>query len=75
MKISEKKWVCVHSNKVMDKSNFEDFIKESDNDKNSIKEAEVEYHRWRLLPSSSSSSPSVEEVEDVHPSLVQPSLV
>jgi hypothetical protein len=30
-----------------------EFIRESDNDKNSIQEAEVEYHRWRLLPSSS----------------------
>ena len=49
----EKKWVCVHCNKVMDKSNFEDFIKESDNDKNSNQEAVVEYHHWSLLPSSS----------------------
>ena len=42
----EKKWVCVHCNKVMGKSNFEDFIKESDNDKNSNQEAVVEYHHW-----------------------------
>ena len=69
----EKKWVCVHCNKVMDKSNFEDFIKESDNDKNSNQEAVVEYHNWSLLPSSSPSEG--EEMEDVHPSLVQPSLV
>ena len=62
----EKKWVCVHCNKVMDKSNFEDFIKESDNDKNSNQEAVVEYHHWSLLPSSSPSEG--EEMEDVHPS-------
>ena len=69
----EKTWICVHCSKIMDKSNFKDFIKESDNDKSSIQKAEVEYHRWRLLPSSSPSEG--EEKEDVHSSLVQPSLV
>jgi hypothetical protein len=34
----------------MDGTNFTDFIKESDNDKNSIQEARVQYHTWRLLP-------------------------
>ena len=27
-----------------------EFIRESDNDKNSNQEAKVEYHAWRLLP-------------------------
>jgi hypothetical protein len=54
----------------MDRNNFVDFIKESDNDKNSIEEAVVEYHKWRLLPS------SPEEEEELHqPSLVPPSLI
>jgi hypothetical protein len=34
----------------MDSTNFRDFIKESDNDKNSKQETTVEYHGWRLLP-------------------------
>jgi hypothetical protein len=34
----------------MDRTNFTDFIKESDKDKNSNQEAKVEYHAWRLLP-------------------------
>jgi hypothetical protein len=33
----------------MDKSNFSEFIKQSDNDKNSNQQAVVEYHAWRLL--------------------------
>jgi hypothetical protein len=33
----------------MDRTNFRDFIKESDNDKNSNQGAVVEYHGWRLL--------------------------
>jgi hypothetical protein len=33
----------------MDTTNFADFIKESDKDKNSNQHAGVEYHRWRLL--------------------------
>ena len=35
---------------IMDSTNFTEFIKESDNDKNSIQEARVQYHTWRLLP-------------------------
>ncbi len=35
----EMKWVCVDCNKVLDKTNFVDFIKESDNDKYSNQEA------------------------------------
>ena len=35
-------------------SNFMDYIKESDNDKNSNQEAEVNYHNWHLLPEDSS---------------------
>lgn len=34
----------------MDCTNFIEFIKQSDNDKNSNQEAKVEYHSWRLLP-------------------------
>ena len=34
----------------MDCTNFTEFIKQSDNDKNNIKEAKVEHHAWRLLP-------------------------
>ena len=37
----EMKWVCVDCNKVLDKTNFVDFIKESDNDKYSNQEAVV----------------------------------
>jgi hypothetical protein len=33
----------------MDMTNFADFIKESDNDKNRYQLAIVEYHGWRLL--------------------------
>ena len=33
----------------MDKTNFTEFIKQSDNGKNSNQEAKVEYHSWRLL--------------------------
>jgi hypothetical protein len=34
----------------MDSANFTDFIKQSDNDRNSNQGAVVEYHAWRLLP-------------------------
>jgi hypothetical protein len=34
----------------MDRTNFTDFIKQSDNDKNSTQEARVEYHTWQFLP-------------------------
>jgi hypothetical protein len=33
----------------MDKTNFTEFIKQSDLDKNGSQEARVEYHAWRLL--------------------------
>ena len=45
----EMKWVCVDCNKVLDKTNFVDFIKESDNDKYSNQEAVVQYHHWTFL--------------------------
>lgn len=45
----EMKWVCDDCNAIMDKSNFTEYIKESDNDKNSVGEARIEYHNWRLL--------------------------
>jgi hypothetical protein len=43
------KWVCDECNAIMDKSNFTEYIKESDNDKNSVGEARIEYHNWHLL--------------------------
>lgn len=43
------KWECIHCHSIMDRTNFTDFIKQSDNDKNSIQEARVQYHTWRLL--------------------------
>lgn len=46
----EMRWECIHCNSRMDRTNFTDFIKQSDNDKNSIQEARVEYYSWRLLP-------------------------
>jgi hypothetical protein len=36
----------------MDETNFTEFIKESDKDKNSIREAKVQYHTWRPVPES-----------------------
>ncbi len=42
--------ICIHCNSVMDHTNFTEFIKQSDNDKNSNQEAKVEYHAWRFLP-------------------------
>lgn len=36
------RWICVYCNKIMDKSNFAQFIEDSDN-KN------TEYHGWRLI--------------------------
>jgi hypothetical protein len=46
------RWECIHCHSIMDKTNFSDFIKQSDNDRNSILEARVQYHTWRLTPSS-----------------------
>lgn len=54
----------------MDKNNFVDFIKESDNDKNSIEEAVVEYHKWRILPSSQGEEKELHQPGLVHPSLI-----
>jgi hypothetical protein len=34
----------------MDRTNFADFIKQSDNDKNSNQEARVQYHTWQAVP-------------------------
>ena len=34
----------------MDRTNFTDYIEQSDNDKNNIQEAKVQYHAWRPLP-------------------------
>ena len=44
-----RRWICIYCNSIMDKTNFTDFIKQSDNDKNSNQEAKVEYHAWRPL--------------------------
>jgi hypothetical protein len=33
------RWECIHCHSVMDRTNFIDFIKQSDNDKNSNQEA------------------------------------
>jgi hypothetical protein len=41
--------ICNHCNSIMDKTNFTEFIRESDNDKSSNQEAVVNYHSWRLL--------------------------
>ena len=43
------KWECIHCHNVMDRTNFTDFIKQSDNDKNSNQEARVQYHTWRVV--------------------------
>jgi hypothetical protein len=37
------KWECVYCHKIMDKDNFREFIKDSDN-----KDAEL--HGWQLMP-------------------------
>ena len=46
----EMRWKYIHCNSIMDRTNFTDFIKQSDNDKNSNQGTRVEYHSWRLLP-------------------------
>ena len=33
----------------MDRTNFTDFIEQSDNDKNSNQEARVQYHTWEAV--------------------------
>ena len=35
------KWICIYCDRIMDKSNFTDFIRDSDN------YPEAEYHAWR----------------------------
>jgi hypothetical protein len=49
MTTMNRRWICIYCNSIMDKTNFTDFIKQSDNDKNSNQEAKVEYHAWRPL--------------------------
>ena len=46
------RWICIYCNSIMNYTNFAEFIKQSDNDKNSNQEARVEYHAWRLLADS-----------------------
>jgi hypothetical protein len=53
---------CIHCNSIMKRMNFTDFIRQSDNDKNSIQEARVQYHTWRLLPEEYSSRPLMPEL-------------
>jgi hypothetical protein len=43
------RWVCIHCDSIMDHTNFTEFIKQSDNDKNSTREARVLYHSCLLL--------------------------
>lgn len=45
----EPKWKCIHCGSVMDRTNFIDFIKQSDNDKNSVQEERVHYHTYQLV--------------------------
>jgi|GEM_PF-4686719 hypothetical protein len=59
------KWICIYCNSVMDCTNFTDFIKQSDNDKNTNQEAKVQYHAWRLL------TPNEEEIEAESEMLLQ----
>ena len=43
------KWECIHCHSVMNRTNFTDFIEQSDNDKNSNQEARVQYHTWQAV--------------------------
>lgn len=47
----EMKWICVYCKKVMDSTNFIDFITESDS-------KDTEIHGWRLMPEEGHSSTS-----------------
>lgn len=49
----------------MDCTNFTEFIKQSENDKNSNQEAKVQYHTWRLLPDGAPSVQMVLTQDDV----------
>jgi hypothetical protein len=42
------RWICNNCNSIMDNTNFTEFIKQGDNDKNSNQEAKIEYHNLRL---------------------------
>ena len=53
---------CIHCNSIMDRTNFTDFIRQSDNDKNSIQEAKVTYQTWRLLPEDYTRRPLMPEL-------------
>jgi len=53
---------CIHCDSIMKRTNFTDFIRQSDKDKNSIQEARVQYHTWRLLPEEYSSRPLMPEL-------------
>ncbi len=56
------KWECIHSNSIIDRAKFTDFIKQSDNDKNSIQEARVQsgvYYQTNLMPELQSKTNSV----------------
>ena len=44
------RWIYIYCNKIMDTTNFTQFVIESDNDKTSNQQAVVEYHGWHLLP-------------------------
>lgn len=47
------KWICVYCHKIMDKDNFAEFIKDSDNPGEEI-------HGWQLMP-----MPSAEAAEAI----------
>ena len=53
---------CIYCDSIMKRTNFTDFIRQSDKDKNSIQEARVQYHTWRLLPEEYSSRPLMPEL-------------
>jgi hypothetical protein len=48
--MSPTSWKCIHCNNIMDRTNFTEFIKQSDDDKNSNQEAKVQYHTWKPMP-------------------------
>jgi hypothetical protein len=45
----ELRWICVNCNSIMDRTNYIDYIRQSDNDKKSNQEAKINYHDWHLL--------------------------
>ena len=53
---------CILCNSIMERTNFTDLIMQSDKDKNSIQEASVQYHTWRLLPEEYTSRPLMPEL-------------